>query len=259
MIKTLRRFSLIFNLKALLVTLAAVLSTYLCKRYGLAANLPLTLVATAVIFPIVFSISGAYKRRENALHQYGALKAHAKAIFFAVRDWLEDPSDELVERAKILLGDLFKACRHLFEGPSEELEKNEEAVYTQFSRLSRFIRDDLRRNGLSSGEVSRCNQFLSKMMIAFETTKHVYQYRTPKTLRAFSDFFIVVLPIAYGPYFAYMASKSSSVLTYIMPVLLSVILVSLDNIQDHLENPFDQIGEDDVTINAEKFVNRLEL
>lgn len=259
MIKILRRFSLIFNLKALLVTLAAILSTFLCIRYGLAANLPLTLVATAVIFPIVFSISGAYKRRENALHQYGVLKSHAKAIFFAVRDWLEDPSDELVERAKVLLGDLFKACRHLFEGPSEELEKNEEAVYVQFSRLSRFIRDDLRRNGLSSGEVSRCNQFLSKMMIAFETTKHVYQYRTPKTLRAFSDFFIVVLPIAYGPYFAHMAGKSSTALTYIMPILLSVILVSLDNIQDHLENPFDQIGEDDVTINAEKFVDRLAL
>ena len=69
----------------------------------------------------------------------------------------------------------------------------------------------------------------------------------------------MVLPIAYGPYFAYMASKSSLVLTYIMPVLLSVILVSLDNIQDHLENPFDQIGEDDVTINAEKFVDRLRL
>ena len=81
MIKTLRRFSLIFNLKALLVTLAAVLSTYLCIRYGLAANLPLTLVATAVIFPIVFSISGAYKRRENALHQYGALKAQSAATF----------------------------------------------------------------------------------------------------------------------------------------------------------------------------------
>jgi len=40
---------------------------------------------------------------------------------------------------------------------------------------------------------------------------------------------------------------------------LSLILVSLDNIQDHLENPFDQIGEDDVAINAEKFVQRLEL
>ncbi len=43
-----------------------------------------------------------------------------------------------------------------------------------------------------------------------------------------------------------------------MPVLFSVILVSLDNIQDHLENPFDQVGEDDVAINAEKFVARLD-
>lgn len=39
----------------------------------------------------------------------------------------------------------------------------------------------------------------------------------------------------------------------------TVILLSLDSIQDHLENPFDQIGEDDIMINAEKFVERLDL
>ena len=43
-----------------------------------------------------------------------------------------------------------------------------------------------------------------------------------------------------------------------LPVLFTVILVSLDNIQEHLENPFDQVGEDDVVINAEKFVARFE-
>jgi len=43
-----------------------------------------------------------------------------------------------------------------------------------------------------------------------------------------------------------------------MPVLFAVILVSLDNIQAHLENPFDQIGQDDVMINDEKFVDRLQ-
>jgi hypothetical protein len=36
-------------------------------------------------------------------------------------------------------------------------------------------------------------------------------------------------------------------------------LVSLDNIQEHLENPFDQIGEDDIMINAEAFLERLEV
>jgi hypothetical protein len=33
----------------------------------------------------------------------------------------------------------------------------------------------------------------------------------------------------------------------------------LDNIQDHLENPFDQVGADDVKINAEKFIENLKL
>jgi hypothetical protein len=44
-----------------------------------------------------------------------------------------------------------------------------------------------------------------------------------------------------------------------MPVLFTTILVSLDNIQEHLENPFDPIDEDDIVINAEKFVARLDL
>ena len=36
-----------------------------------------------------------------------------------------------------------------------------------------------------------------------------------------------------------------------MPVLYSFIFVSLDNIQDHLENPFDKVGEDDIEINVD--------
>jgi hypothetical protein len=57
------------------------------------------------------------------------------------------------------------------------------------------------------------------MMVAFEQTKHIYQYRTPRTLRAFSDFFITALPPLYGPYFAYLATCFSQSLTYLMPIL----------------------------------------
>lgn len=79
------------------------------------------------------------------------------------------------------------------------------------------------------------------------------------TLRAYSDIFILLLPILYGPWFAQIAGDLSSGVQFVMPVLMSLILVGLDNIQDHLENPFDQIGEDDIVFNAEKFVERLEL
>ena len=53
------------------------------------------------------------------------------------------------------------------------------------------------------------------------------------------------------------ATEYSKGLEYMMPVLFSLIFVGLENIQSHLENPFDQVGEDDVIINAEKFVERL--
>lgn len=252
-----RKMRLIFSLKTLVVSAAAVASTWACLTFGITANFPLTLIATAIVFPIVFSIGGAYKRREVALDEYGSIKAHGRAIYFAARDWPERSNGETVNEIKGLLGELLGACRRLFSEPLIRMEENEKAVYEAFSGLSRFIKG-LRHEGLASGEVSRCNQYLSKMIIAFESVKHIYQYRTPRTLRAYSDVFILLLPILYGPYFAAIAPDYSSGLEYLMPILFAVILVSLDNIQDHLENPFDQVGEDDVTINAEKFVARLE-
>ena len=252
-----RSFFLIVNRKTLIIGAMAVASTWLCGKLGLVANFPLTLIATAVVFPIVFSISGAYKRRENVLDEYGSIKAHGRAIYFAVRDWTETTNPDSVEKVERRLGNLLKACRKLFSESVEQMPANEKAVYAAFSSLSAFIKEDLRGAGLASGEVSRCNQYMSKMIVAFENIKHVYQYRTPRTLRSFSDFFITILPPLYGPYFVYVSQDYSSGLGYVMPILFTVILVSLDSIQEHLENPFDQIGEDDVQINAEKFVTGL--
>jgi predicted membrane chloride channel (bestrophin family) len=256
--RTLRSLAKIFTWQTLGVALSAVLATYVCRELDFTADFPLTLIGIAIVFPLVFSIGGAYKRRESALDDYGSIKAHGRAIFFAVRDWISDSDAELQERAKQLLGDVLRACRELFETPVDQMSPKEEGVYAAFAKLSKFIQE-LRGRGLATGEVSRCNQYLSKMLVAFESVKHIYQYRTPQTLRAYSRFFIYLLPILYGPYFAELSKESAAGLAYFTPIFFSVVLVTLENIQEHLENPFDQIGEDDVTINAEKFVARLDL
>jgi hypothetical protein len=257
--KKLKQVIVIINLKTFIITLLAVASTYLCHRFGISADFPMTLIATAIVFPIVFSIGGAYKRRENALTKYSSIKAHGRAIYFASRDWLENTDNQVQRKVINLLEDLLLTCRALFAQPVAEMSEHEEKVYKVFSKLSKFINEELTEKGITAGERSRCNQFLSKMIIAFEDIKHIYQYRTPRTLSAFSDFFVFVLPILYGPYFVAIAKDYSRGLLYVMPILFTTILVSLGNIQQHLENPFDQIGEDDIVINAEKFVERLEI
>lgn len=145
----------------------------------------------------------------------------------------------------------------MFTQPVNDLEHHEKGIYNNFQSLSEFIKS-MRGYGLLSGEVSRSNQFLSKMMISFEWIKHIYQYRTPRTLRTYSDIFIVILPIVYGSYFAKNTTNFSFGLQYAVPILFSVILVASDNIQSHLENPFDQQGEDDIIINVDKFIRNLD-
>ncbi|MFC5047230.1 hypothetical protein ACFSTE_08095 [Aquimarina hainanensis] len=258
MIHEIKKFLLLINLQTIIISGLAVLSTALCIYFKFEAEFPLTLVATSIIFPIVFSIGGAYKRREAALREYAAIKGYLRAIYFVSRDWLETPKPENIAKMNQIIYDFFNNFRIMFTSSKSELMENEKKVYDSFSDFSLYIKHELRGEGLSSGECSRTNQYLQKMMISFESIKHIYQYRTPRTLRAFSSLFIKVLPVVYGPYFAYKAEDMSWGLEFVIPILLTMILVSLENIQEHMENPFDQVGEDDIKFNVEKFMQRLE-
>jgi len=252
--KTLKSFITILNWQTLAIIIISIVSTYFCRIYGFTAKFPLTLIGMAVVFPLVFSINTAYKRRELALKHYANLKGNGRAIFFASRDWIEKPDPIKKKELKNALGELFFEINKYLH--TKEKSKSESLVLTAFRKMSLAIKD-FRSQGMPSGEVSRSNQYLSKMLISFEELKHIDQYRTPLTLRAYSKVFISLIPIIYGPYFAYVTIDKGLEMAFIMPIFFSLILVSLDNIQEHLENPFDQVGEDDVTINSEKFIEGL--
>lgn len=246
----------IVNLKSVVISALAVLSTWLCLVFHIKADFPLTLIATAIVFPLVFSISTAYTRREKALEEYANLKSHGRSFYLAARDWLSSADQQLETGIAETLGELLGACRDFVMSPLNGDVRQEARVYDAFSKLSLFVKD-MRARDLSATECSRLNQYITRMLTAFENMRHIYEYRTPRTLRAFSDLFILLLPILYGPYFAFEAAAFRLDLFFIMPVLFALILVGLANIQDELENPFDQIGPDDLAIDPNRFVASL--
>jgi hypothetical protein len=247
--KVLKSFFLIINYKTIIITALSVLSTYVCYRLGLTAKFPDMLVGVAIVFPVVFSIGSAYNRRETALQRFSDFKGHAMAIYYATRDWTSDKNHDLPARVKAIAGEMTLLMRLMFTSKQskEEWLVNEKKLYSLFSRLSALTMD-MRSHGVQSGEISRVSQYVSKIIIAYDNLKIIHTYRTPVTLRAYSKVFIYVFPIIYGPYFASTFHDFSAHLEYVMPVLYSFILVSLDNIQDHLEHPFDEVGEDDIHI-----------
>ena len=86
--RILKSLWMILNFKTIIITLLSITSTWICIRYELTAEFPLTLVGIAIVFPIVFSINSAYTRRERALSYLADFHAHTIALYMAARDWV---------------------------------------------------------------------------------------------------------------------------------------------------------------------------
>ncbi len=250
--KVLKSFFSIINYKTFLMAILSVVSSYLCITYEIEAQFPFYLISIAIVFPIVFSIDSAYKRREQALQFYADLKAHAISYYLAARDWVGDKDPNISQNVKTQVIGIFKKISENFLKTAEEAKASEKDVYKSFSKLAKDL-EDYRKIGVSGSELSRMHQYVSKMMISYGVVRNIFFYRTPLTLRAYSKIFIYSFPVLYGPYSAYTYFDFPyHNMAYIIAILYSIILVSLDNLQEHLENPFDQVGEDDIHFEVEE-------
>src|SRR6187431_212358 len=216
--RILKSFFLIINYKTLIVTALSVISTYLCFNLGLTAKFPDMLVGVAIVFPVVFSIGSAYTRRETALQRFSDFKGHAIAIYYASRDWTTEKDGEVSVRYSQLFRDIMLQLKDMLKGNTKQWREKEKVMFDKFSSLSRLT-IELRSLGVQSSEVSRINQYISKMIIAFDNMKLVHLYPTQVTLIMYSKIFIYEFPISHSTYSASAVKDYSASLEYVMPIL----------------------------------------
>ncbi|MCP4749847.1 MAG: hypothetical protein GY866_03050 [Proteobacteria bacterium] len=241
-----KNFFKVLNFQTALIVLLSLLTTFACMRFGIVFEMPTGLVGIAIVFPIVFSINAAYRRREEALVYMASFKSAAVAIYYAHRDWVSGDSREHTERIKQLIIRLFQAVRQDFTSV-EEREKDFQQIYALFSQVSDSI-ETLRGEGVAPPDLSRANEYLRDMMSEYECMRNIYIYRTPVSLRSYTQIFLNAFPILFGPYFAFLSTEHFLGAGFLVAVFYSLVLVSLDNIQDELENPYDGIGVDDIDL-----------
>ena len=239
---------------AIVISLAC-LATYLCIRFEVAVDLPTALIGIAIVFPIVFSINAAYRRREEALGYFASLKSHAISLFYAHRDWIPKSEPEHADRMKQLIEHLLQSINQCLTNPINH-DESVKQIYTIFSDISRSI-ERLRDAGVPSNEISRVNQYMRAMIIDFERMRNIYIYRTPTSLRAYSHVFLNSFPVVFAPYFAFVSTEYFTATGYLVAVFYALVLVGLDNIQEDLENPYDQIGADDLNLNVAEYYSRI--
>jgi predicted membrane chloride channel (bestrophin family) len=238
------------------VVLASLIATGIAQALDFEIDLPADIIGVAVIFPIVFSIAGAYERREDALRQFASLKANAVALYYAHRDWPVGAAGLGVEGAQ-LVRELLHEMGHYFTAPDAEKGVAMHRAYRVCDQLS-VSHEHLRDAGVSPTEISRVSQYLRDAMLNFESMRNFSLYRTPVALRAYSRLFVTVLPVMFAPYFAYVGQPDFPWVGFVIAALYSTVLVGLDNIQDELENPYDGIGPDDLHLDvADEYVDMI--
>lgn len=252
--KTLHSFARIVDGQTVIILSLSILATYACFRLGWIAQMPEGLIAIAIIFPLGFCINAAFSRREKVLESYASLKGAAVMLYLSHRDWLDPVVPEVLQSARLATHRLLVATnaymRHRSPGDAEAIP-----VYAAFAELS-GLSERIRESGAYPSDAARVNRGLMQMMIDFEKMRNVRNYRTPASLRAYSQLFLNLLPIIFAPHFAYLADRHGAGVALIIASLYSTLLVSLDNIQEALEDPFDLHGEDDILLDADLFFER---
>ena len=230
------------NYRTLIVAVISIVSVFLCYRFKIFFKVDLTLLSIAIIFPLVFTIRGSFRRREKALEHLSQYRSAMKTLhYFITTSTLLDSE---VASLKILLENIEdKTIMHLkshecsIKNLDQEVDKIYEFIHTRRETIPKSLKDKLFK-------------YLCELHESIDNLNGIHVHRTPRSLKAYCEIFIYLFPIIYTPTIIFNIGENYNQLAvYFVVTLTEFILISLYNIQDHLEFPFDEKGLDDIQLN----------
>ncbi len=209
----------------------------------------LTLLSIAIIFPLVFTIRGSFRRREKALEHLSKFRSAMKTLFY-----FTSTSNLTVEEKN----SLEKILKDIGEKTLERLKIQDEEIKDLDDEIEKVYDFILLKNGMISTKLKdRIFKYMNDLHEAIDNLNGIHVHRTPISLKAYCKVFIYIFPIIYTPTIIYNIGENyNHVAVYFVVILTEFILISLYNIQDHLEYPFDSKGLDDIKLDQFKIIRK---
>lgn len=235
------KYIAIIDLRTVVSLASCALITWICLRYGFTYNLNITLFSIAVVFPLVFTIREAFKRRDTALEHLSQFKSGLQSAHYAFEQSPKLPREDKNSAAAELsaVADDFLdllASDSMNNLPAEE----------RINELIRFVAE--KRGYLSNSATMKIIRFLQDVHESMENVLSIKRHGTPVSLRAYCLIFVFLFPVVFTPTIAFNLGTKPLWIIYSMSMLHGFVLISLYNVQSQMENPFDQIGLDDIQL-----------
>lgn len=236
----------IINHRTVITLIISIVIPYVCYHFKIIYNIDLTLISIAIIFPLVFAIRGAFRRREKALEHLSRMKSGLYSVLY-----LFETNQKLSEQKR---GEVISIVKNVNESlifHLKEKEKNIDVLHSSFDKLIGFVKAN--EDCMSSSLKTKMFSYMLKVHEGIENTLAIHVHRTPISLKAYCKVFIYLFPLIYTPTIINkIGLENPAWLTYFVVILSEFILISLYNIQDDMEYPFDDQGLDDIKL--EKFL-----
>eukprot|EP01125_Pyxidicula_operculata_P016611 TRINITY_DN5741_c0_g1_i1.p1 TRINITY_DN5741_c0_g1~~TRINITY_DN5741_c0_g1_i1.p1 ORF type:complete len:377 (+),score=86.38 TRINITY_DN5741_c0_g1_i1:127-1257(+) len=238
-------FSILFRFSTFVVLCVSIGSFLGCYYGDIKSDLPLNLLTVAIVFPVSFGIQFTFGRRERVLLDLSSWKCNIVALHCTARDFSRrDPI--IAKRIKCQLEDLVdKMISYLYRKTQDvDFHVIIIQIYQLYDQIAGLL-DDIRAPDDSVKSVMQTPyQYLRFLMIDFERLRTVSEFSSPSVFKSFTWLWLGVFPAIFSPYFSNLSQKGFGYGLY-SSIICGLLLVTLANIVDDMEDPFDGDAVDD--------------
>lgn len=232
-----------------MVLLICATTSFFVIHFNIRYDFDLTIISIAIVFPLVFTIRAAFRRREKAIEHLSRFKGSLLIVHYCFQR-----SKKLDDVKKIFIRNTLKQISDSLFLHLSAHNHDDADLKNNLNIVFQFIQDH--KEEVSTSEAMKIFRFLKDVHTSIGNAMAIDSHGTPVSLRAYCQVFIYFFPVIYTPALLDRLNDSAADwVVYTLSMITGFILISLYNVQDQMENPFDQQGLDDIRLEEFKFNN----
>ena len=246
-----KALSSVLNYRIVIILIETILIYFLYDKYRIDIKIDFTIMSIAIVFPLVFSITSAYQRRQEAIALFSEFRnkiIDLTNIFYAVD---EVNKKDYVSLLNILLEVQMDLNNYLINTSSDN---DFDVIRKKRKKVLLFLVSH--KKLFNEREKDSIIRVKNELFLSAEKIRGIKIHGTPISLRKYCLIFIYFSPFLYNSQIIVKSSGTGFQLELVVSLMFSMVvsfvLMALYNVQDYIENPFDQKGLDDLNIGAMK-------
>jgi predicted membrane chloride channel (bestrophin family) len=246
-----KALSSVLNYRVALILIETILIYFLYNKYQINLKVDFTIMSVSIVFPLVFSITSAYQRRQESIMLFSEFRnkiIDLTNIFYAVDDISKKDYVDLFNKLVLVQ----KELNYYLTNPSSE----DDFDVIREKRKEVLLIIDSHKKLFNEREKDSLIRVKNELFLSAEQIRGIKIHGTPISLRKYCLIFIYFSPFLYNSQLVVTSAESGyqleSIVSLMFSLVVSFVLMALYNVQDYIENPFDQEGLDDLNIEAMK-------